>query len=189
MPETPKTTGDDAHADSPRRSLYTDLLVLAGGIVLTGLVGFLWAAQPVVLLAFFLVMLVTLFSCCYRRWVVALAYVVLTVVWFLPAKSACREAARRPTGINNLKQIGLALHNYHDCSGCFPPPYVADAEGKPLYSWRLLLLPYLEENPLYERWHLDEPWDSPHNRPLAEQAIGVFRCPSAKFGRHVPLTS
>jgi len=81
---------------------------------------------------------------------------------------------------NNLKQIGIALHNYHDVHGTFPPAYVADENGKPMHSWRVLILPYLDQKPLYDRYRFDEPWNSPHNRRLASHMPDVFRCPSAK---------
>ena len=55
---------------------------------------------------------------------------------------------------------------------------VYDAEGQPLLSWRVLILPYLEGHGLYEQFHLDEPWDSPHNLPLAARMPHQFRCPS-----------
>ncbi len=188
MQEEPPVTGSESPPETPRQSLLSDLLVLVGGIMLTGLVGFLWGGPWAVLAALVSVALLAVLSSRYWLWAVALIVLAMVAALFLPARSACREAARRATCINNLKLIGLALHNYRDQNGCFPPPYVADAEGKPLYSWRVLLLPYLEENPLYEQWHLDEPWDSPHNRPLAEHAIGVFRCPLAEF-ENQPLSS
>lgn len=96
----------------------------------------------------------------------------------LPAVQAAREAARRAQCANNLKQIGLAMHNYHSEYNCFPPAYVADKDGKPLYSWRVLLLPYMEQKALYQQFHLDEPWDSPNNRPLANLMPPMYRCPS-----------
>ena len=188
MQEEPPVAGSEPPPQTPRRSLCTDLLVLAGGIVLTGLVGFLWGGPWAVLTAFLLIALVAVFSPRYRPWAIGLLLLAMLVALLLPARSVAREPARRLQCMNNLKQIGLALHNYHNLHGCFPPPYVADGDGKPLYSWRVLLLPYLEENPLYEQWHLDEPWDSPHNRPLAEQRLKVFQCPSAEFGSQ-PLTS
>ncbi|MBI1248591.1 DUF1559 domain-containing protein [bacterium] len=67
-----------------------------------------------------------------------------------------------------MKQIGLALHLYHDDYKCLPPAFTADADGKPLHSWRVLILPYLEQYNLYDRFDLDQPWDSPHNLELAE---------------------
>jgi len=83
--------------------------------------------------------------------------------------------------LNNLKQISLAMHTYHDVSGTFPPAAKYDANGKPLLSWRVLILPYLDEPALYEQFHLDEPWDSPHNKPLADRMPSVFRCPSERL--------
>jgi predicted Ser/Thr protein kinase len=66
-----------------------------------------------------------------------------------PALQSTREAARRAASMNNLKQIGLALHNYHDVYGSFPPAVVTGANGEPLYSGRVLLLPFLEMDDLY----------------------------------------
>lgn len=100
------------------------------------------------------------------------------IALLLPAVQAAREAARRTQCRNNLKQIGLALHNYHDEWRSFPPPYTVDADGKPLLSWRVLLLPYLDEGALYARFRLNEPWDSPNNLSLAPQMPSVFACPS-----------
>lgn len=76
--------------------------------------------------------------------------------------------------INNLKMLGLAMHNYHDVNGRFPAPAVYDKNGKALLSWRVLLLPYLEQDHLYRRFKLDEPWDGPHNRQLLAQMPKVF---------------
>ena len=84
----------------------------------------------------------------------------------LPAFSSAREAARRMQCLNNLKQIALALHNYHDVYGVFPPAYIPDAQGKPKHSWRVLILPFLEEQGTYEKYDFDEPWDGPNNRAL-----------------------
>jgi len=96
----------------------------------------------------------------------------------LPAVQAAREAARRAACMNNLKQIGLAMHNYHDANKHFPPAYVADKDGRPMHSWRVLLLPFLEEQNLYEQYRFDEPWDGPNNRLMWDQMPAVFRCPS-----------
>ena len=100
------------------------------------------------------------------------------IALLLPAVQAAREAARRAQCTNNLKQIGLAMHNYHAQFNCFPPAATYDADGKPLLSWRVLLLPYLEESVLYNQYHLDEPWDSPNNKPLGDKAPAMFKCPS-----------
>jgi hypothetical protein len=77
---------------------------------------------------------------------------------------------------NNLKQIGLAMSNYADShNGRLPPAVLYDKSGKPLHSWRVLLLPYLEEDHLYKEFHLEEPWDSPHNLKLQSRIPKVFQ--------------
>lgn len=87
-------------------------------------------------------------------------------------------SAQRMQSQNNLRQIGLALHNYHDANGAFPPAYVTDENGKPLYSWRVLILPYVEEDMLYRQFNLKEPWDSPTNLPLSQRIPRVFQSPN-----------
>ena len=81
----------------------------------------------------------------------------------------------------NLKQIGIALHNYHDDYGTFPPAYVVDETGKPLHSWRVLILPYVEDDgqgkKLYEQYDFSQPWYGPHNRRLWDQRPEVYSCP------------
>jgi uncharacterized protein DUF1559/uncharacterized protein DUF4190 len=89
-----------------------------------------------------------------------------------------RETPRRAMCANNLKQIALAMHDYESAFGSFPPAATYDKDGKPLLSWRVLLLPYLEETGLYQQFHLDEAWDSPNNKPLADRMPRMFQCPS-----------
>jgi type II secretory pathway pseudopilin PulG len=96
----------------------------------------------------------------------------------LPAVQSAREAARRTQCKNNLKQIALALHNYHDTYGVFPPAYIADETGKPMHSWRVLILPYLDQMPLYAQYRFDEPWDGPNNSRLLPSMPPIYRCPS-----------
>jgi len=97
----------------------------------------------------------------------------------LPAFCRAREVARRSMCANQLKQIALALHNYHDTYGCLPPPVVRDSQGRPMHSWRVLLLPFLEHKPIYDRYDFNEPWDGPKNRALLSKMPYVYRCPSA----------
>jgi hypothetical protein len=92
----------------------------------------------------------------------------------LPAVQSARQAARRAQSTNNLKQIMLALHNYHSVNGQFPPAAICDKDGKPLLSWRVAILPYIEQQALYNEFHLDEAWDSPHNKPLSETLVQVY---------------
>jgi hypothetical protein len=103
-----------------------------------------------------------------------------TVALVLPAVQAGREAARRITSMNNMKMISLAMHNYHTKEKVFPPAYKADASGKALLSWRVLILPYLGEDALYKKFHLDEPWDSEHNKALIAKMPSVYRNPNSK---------
>lgn len=97
----------------------------------------------------------------------------------LPAVQSAREAARNMQCQNNMKQIGLALHNYHSFYNTLPPAYTVDDDGKPLHSWRVMLLPLLEQDHLYSQIKLDEPWDSPYNRQFHDQMPSVYSCPSA----------
>jgi prepilin-type processing-associated H-X9-DG protein len=80
--------------------------------------------------------------------------------------------------VNNLKQIGVALHSYHDAYGCFPPAYLADRNGRPMHSWRVLILPWLEQKAIYGRYRFDEPWDGPNNRRLHDLVVSAYVCPS-----------
>jgi prepilin-type processing-associated H-X9-DG protein len=96
----------------------------------------------------------------------------------LPAVQAAREAARRNQCSNNLKQIGLGLQNYADVYKEFPPQYLADENGKPMHSWRVLILPYVGHQALYDQYDFSEPWDGPNNSRLAAQMPQFFRCPS-----------
>ena len=97
-----------------------------------------------------------------------------------------RGAARGMQGLNNLKQIGLANHNFHDIYGRFPVGEFPGADGlikykngKPLLSWRVYLLPFIGEEPLYNQFKLDEPWDSPHNLALLDEMPAVYKSPSS----------
>ena len=69
----------------------------------------------------------------------------------------------------SLKQIGQALLSYHAVNGKLPPAVARDRDGRPLFSWRVLLLPFIEQGSLYNRIHLDEPWDGQHNKALLEE--------------------
>jgi hypothetical protein len=92
--------------------------------------------------------------------------------------SVAQEGAHKARCVTNLKQFGLALHNYHQTYKSFPPAYTRDKEGRPLLSWRVQMLPYLEQQSLYDQFHHDEPWDSPHNKTLIDKMPAVFACPA-----------
>jgi len=96
----------------------------------------------------------------------------------LPAVQQAREAARRSQCQNNLKQIGLALLNYETTYGSFPPAFIPDESGKPMHSWRVLILPYLDQQPLYNAYNFSEPWDGPNNSRLLASMPPTYACPS-----------
>jgi hypothetical protein len=82
-------------------------------------------------------------------------------------------------GQNKLKQLAIAMHNYHDVYGHFPPAVVMGPDGKTPHSWRVELLPFLDETRLYQQYRLNEPWDSPHNMVILRNMPSVFRSPFA----------
>jgi hypothetical protein len=104
------------------------------------------------------------------------------VALILPAVQAARGSAARMQSSNNLKQILLAMHNYHDVYRQFPATYAMDKDGTPLLSWRVHLLPFVEQQQLYDQLHLDEPWDSEHNKQFINQIPEVFRSPRSTAG-------
>ncbi len=98
----------------------------------------------------------------------------------LPAVDKVRVSASRMKDSNNLKQLGLGMWNYHDTMNGFPSPDgTTGAKGKPLLSWRVHLLPYVEQGNLYKQFKLDEPWDSPTNKKLIEQMPVLYASPLA----------
>lgn len=102
----------------------------------------------------------------------------LCCVW--PNMLVNRMPARRSAGANNLKQIAIALHNYHDVHKSLPARYRSLSDGSAGLSWRVGVLPYLESSTTYSQFHFEYPWDSPHNLPLAHQRPESYACPSAK---------
>lgn len=89
------------------------------------------------------------------------------------------QAAARSQTSNNMKQLGLAMHNYAATNNdVFPAASICDKKGKPLLSWRVAILPYIEQSNLYKQFKLDEPWDSEHNLKLAKSVVvKVFQSP------------
>ena len=87
-----------------------------------------------------------------------------------------------------LKKIAFAMHNFHDVNGRFPAQAIYDKNGRALLSWRVQLLPFLEEGKLYKEFHLDEPWDSEHNKPLIGRIPAIFRTPQLPLEDHEKTT-
>ncbi len=99
------------------------------------------------------------------------------IALLLPAVQAAREAARCNASMHHMKELALGLHNYHALNRTFPTAGGGTAPGSQL-SWRVRILPMLGEQALYAQFHLDEPWDSAHNRALVAKMPDVFKSPN-----------
>jgi len=102
----------------------------------------------------------------------------------LPAGSSPGHAPAVAYAPAGLAEIGGGIKAYRIKNRKMPPAYLADKQGKPLLSWRVAILPYVGQQGLYERFHLDEPWDSPHNRQLLPLVPEVYREPDATLVSH-----
>lgn len=103
------------------------------------------------------------------------------VALLLPATRTPRTASQRSQCRNSLKQIGLALINYADDFGQFPPAYTVDSSGNRLHSWRTLILPYLDQQTLYNSIDLSKPWNDPVNQVAATTRLPFYECPTTKL--------
>ena len=110
---------------------------------------------------------------------VVISIIAVLIGLLLPLRRSAGSAGRRQQCKNNLQQIGLALHNYADQYGALPPAYTVDAAGKPLHSWRTLILPYLEQQELFKKIDLSKPWNDPANAEAFKTAPAAYRCPGA----------
>lgn len=100
-----------------------------------------------------------------------------------------QDAAKGSTCNGQMCSIALSMHSYHDTNGHFPPAYLAGSDGKPAHSWRVLLLPFIEQQDLYKAYRFDEPWDGPSNRQLAGRMPRHYACPSDPEGLAKGVTS
>ncbi|MCA9032103.1 MAG: DUF1559 domain-containing protein [Planctomycetaceae bacterium] len=119
----------------------------------------------------------------FTLWELIAVLVILAVLiaLLLPALQSPRSTGPRSHCKNNLKQIALALHNYSDTYGGFPPAYTTDENGRPLHSWRTLLLPFVDQAPLYRTIDLTKPWDDPVNAEALGTVVRIYQCPGAKL--------
>ena len=106
-----------------------------------------------------------------------------------PQFGDARPAAERNACINNMKQLAMGIRSYEATHGHFPPPYIADSAGAPMHSWRVLILPYIGRQDLYDQYRFDEPWDCPNNSLLAQHMPDVYRCPSDRLPSSSVTTS
>jgi prepilin-type processing-associated H-X9-DG protein len=106
------------------------------------------------------------------------------VLSILSSETPCRDIIPPPPGI---RQSWAAA--YHTVNKCFPPAYIADKNGKPMHSWRVLILPYLAQQNLYKQYDFNEPWDGPNNKKLlAARIYYEYACPSDKNARSPSAT-
>ncbi len=103
----------------------------------------------------------------------------LLVALLLPAVQGARGAARRVQSSRNMKQIALALHNYHDTYNTLPPAYIPNDDGTRRTSWRVLVLPFLEGNGVYQQYDMGQNWDHPANASVRQLMMPTYRSPSS----------
>ncbi len=115
---------------------------------------------------------------------VVIAIIAILIALLLPAVQMAREAARRTQCRNNLKQLGLALHNYHDTHSTFPPGLIAadDDLQDAMHSGLTLLLPQLEQTTVYNKYDFDFSWRAPANKDATSTYVPAFQCPSSIGG-------
>jgi prepilin-type processing-associated H-X9-DG protein len=120
---------------------------------------------------------------------VVIAIIAVLIGLLVPAVQKVREAANRIACANNLKQIGLALHNYHDAKRKFPPGALGPRAGFPQFAGLkahglgTFLLPYLEQEPLYLQYRWEVSWYDPPNQDVVRTQLPVWQCPSAEANR------
>jgi prepilin-type N-terminal cleavage/methylation domain-containing protein/prepilin-type processing-associated H-X9-DG protein len=116
---------------------------------------------------------------------VVIAIIAVLIGLLLPAVQKVREAANRMSCTNNLKQLCLGMHNYHDAYGTFPPSArTRDSQGRPnLQGWGPFILPFIEQQNLYNLYRWDQDWFRLENRPVITTPLKTMQCPSAPPGR------
>ena len=129
----------------------------------------------------------------FKRYFIRLAVLLVLLsifTWLLQftfsAVNDARGAALRMYCAGRMNQLSCAFYSYHETHGSFPPAYTVDENGKPLHSWRVLLLPFMEHKELYEKIRLDEPWDSEYNRQFHEISLGIYQCPASARSITIP---
>lgn len=163
---------------------------IAGLLALTTVIGItlipvsIWGADGIV----GSVLLALLFVCWLAVWKFEVGLFTKLLLWsglllvflavIIPPVGHPRRPSVRAQCLNNMRQLALACHNYHSAYGRLPPPFTVDDDGKPLHSWRVLILPFIEEQALYEDLDLTKPWNDPVNMKHAHRMPDIFLCPT-----------
>jgi hypothetical protein len=113
---------------------------------------------------------------CFRTYVAGV--LVLLILAAVYGVMQAREAGRRTSCHCRLQNLAMACMAYRTQYGVFPPAYTADRQGRPMHSWRVLLLPYLDQQELYEKYDFAEPWYGPQNIKLLDEMPSIYACPS-----------
>jgi Protein of unknown function (DUF1559) len=95
---------------------------------------------------------------------------------------SARNASERAVSTNRARNLSISINNYNDTHKHFPAAASYGADGKPLLSWRVYILPFVEQDMLFQQFHLNEPWDSPHNKTLIDKMPALFQSPRSKAG-------
>jgi hypothetical protein len=111
-------------------------------------------------------------------WTIAIVAVSCFVLW--PSFSTVRHGPGLNDCYTNFNRIARAIISYRDEHGHYPPPFVADADGEPMHSWRVLILPHMGYSDIFEKYDFDEPWNGPSNSKLATLIPSVYRCPESE---------
>jgi hypothetical protein len=171
-------------------SLQTLLLcfvVVAAAVGLCGAWGILLAAAVLTVAAY-----IRMVEDRAKAWQIVIILLVLSsclIGMLLPAVQVTCENTPGAQCRNNQRQITLALLGYEQEHGHLPPAYVADADGKPMHSWRVLILKYLDRPDLYRAYDFNEPWNGPHNSKMASSMPTIYRCRSNNNGKTPNCTS
>jgi prepilin-type processing-associated H-X9-DG protein len=116
---------------------------------------------------------------------VVVGVIAMVVALVAPAIQQARESARRTQSKNQLKQLGLALHNYHDTFQCLPPGGTFYSDGRGYHGWMTSTLPYMDASPVYSWIDFNQPWESPRNAGIFAERYPVYESPSV----HTPVGS
>lgn len=116
----------------------------------------------------------------HRKLAITMVLLLLLGQFFYPAMDGARGSILRTACERNLRELTIAIRDYEARHGHIPPPYTVDENGRPLHSWRVLLLPFLGEQELYQKIDMDKPWDAPVNLPFHDQMPEIYCCPAVK---------